>query len=228
MSFSKGKLIVIDGTDNSGKATQTDFLVEKLAYFGFPVKKIDFPQYNTKSSGLIENYLNSKYGQAEDVNPYAASCFYAVDRFDASNKIKKWLEEGKIVIADRYVTSNMAHQGGKIDNAISRKIFFNWLFDLEYTIFGLPQPDLTVVVHVEPEISEVLGWQRQAKEWRDKVRDIHEENIKYLKKVEKAYLEIANQYQDIVLINATDQSKILPKSDIHDMIWEKVVKLILK
>ena len=103
----KGKLIVIDGTDGSGKTVQTSLLVERLKKEGHPVEFIEFPQYGQKSSGLIEEYLNGKYGSAEEVGPYRASIFFACDRFAASSKMKGWLSDGKIVVANRYVFSNM-------------------------------------------------------------------------------------------------------------------------
>jgi dTMP kinase len=110
----KGVFIVIDGTDGAGKKTQTDILCEKLKAYGFAVEIADFPQYGHKSAGLVEEYLNGRYGTAEAVGPYAASIFYACDRYDASFKIRKWLAEGKVVVSNRYVAANMGHQGGKI------------------------------------------------------------------------------------------------------------------
>src|SRR5680860_1733763 len=106
-----GKFIVIDGTDGSGKTTQLNLLKEKLESEGFDVKVADFPQYNTKSAGLVEEYLSGKYGGANDVDPYKASIFYAVDRFDASKQIYDWLASGKIVLANRYTSASLGHQG---------------------------------------------------------------------------------------------------------------------
>ena len=100
-----GKFVVIEGLDGSGKSTQSKLLTERLKKEGREVVTIDFPQYGTKSAGLVEEYLNGKYGTAEQVGPYRASVFYACDRYDASSKIKKWLSEGKIVVSDRYIVS---------------------------------------------------------------------------------------------------------------------------
>ncbi|HDH07740.1 MAG TPA: thymidylate kinase, partial [Candidatus Moranbacteria bacterium] len=144
-----GKFIVIDGTDGSGKATQTKLLVERLKNDGHDVEIADFPQYGKKSAGLIEKYLNGKYGSAEEVGPYRASIFYACDRYDASFKIRKAVEEGKIVISNRYVTANMGHQGGKIKDPEERKKYFNWLYNLEYETFSIPRPDLNIILHVD-------------------------------------------------------------------------------
>lgn len=157
-----GKLIVIDGTDGSGKATQLNFLKTKLESEGYEVMVADFPQYNQKSAGLIEEYLSGKYGQADDVTPYQASIFYAADRYDASTKIREWLKNGKIVLANRYTSANMGHQGGKIENPLERKAFFNWLYELEYKLFNIPQPDLSIILHVEAVISQKLAQKEPA------------------------------------------------------------------
>ncbi len=109
-----GKFIVIEGLDGSGKSTQSKLLTQYLRKEGYKVEKIDFPQHGEKSAGLVDEYLNGKYGSSEEVGPYRASVFYACDRYDASFKIRKWLKEGKIVVSDRYVASNVGHQGGKI------------------------------------------------------------------------------------------------------------------
>src|SRR3989338_1874888 len=110
----KGKFFVLEGMDGSGKATQTKLLVEALKTKGHDVIKIDFPQYSKASAGLIENYLKGMYGSSSDVGPYRASIFYACDRYDLSFQIRQWLQKGNIVIADRYLASNIGHQGGKL------------------------------------------------------------------------------------------------------------------
>mgnify|MGYP001573654052 FL=1 len=110
----KGKFFVFEGIDGCGKSTQTKLLAEYFAKKGYKVEKIDFPQHGERSSALIDDYLTGKYGSSEEVGPYVASIFFAIDRYDASFKIRKWLSEGKIVISDRYVVSNLGHQGGKI------------------------------------------------------------------------------------------------------------------
>src|SRR3989338_3808567 len=127
-----GKFIVIDGTDGSGKGTQTDLILKRLQTAGHITEKADFPQYGQKSAGLVEEYLNGKYGKQKEVGPHRASIFFAIDRFDASFKIKKWLDENKIVISNRYVTANMGHQGGSIHDDKERQEYFQWLHDLEY------------------------------------------------------------------------------------------------
>ena len=221
----QGKFIVIDGTDGSGKATQTDLLVNKLKQNNYPVETISFPQYKNKSAGLIEEYLNSKYGLADKVGAYRASVFYAVDRYDASFKIKKWLDQGKIVIADRYVAANMAHQGGKIKNQAERKKYFDWLYNFEYKIFQIPKPDLNIILHVDAKIAQKLVDNKKHRDYiHGKKRDIHEAALEHLKNAEKVYLEIANAYPDFVLIKCMENNQIMSREKIHELIWREVKK----
>jgi len=161
MEKKKGLFVVFDGTDGSGKATQTELLVKKLRGKGHRVEKIDFPQYGKKSAGLVEEYLNGEYGNAGDVGSYRASIFYACDRYAASFKIKKWLEGGKIVIANRYTAANMGHQGGKLKKNSERKKYFQWLHNLEYNIFEIPKPDINLILHVEASIAQKLALQKR-------------------------------------------------------------------
>ena len=219
MSNYSGKFIVIDGTDGSGKTTQLQLLASKLVAERYEVEIADFPQYNTKSAGMVEEYLSGKYGGADDVNPYAASLFYAVDRFDASFQIREWLKQGKIVISNRYISSNFAHQGGKIENALERKLFFTWLSEIEYKIFNIPKPDLYLILHVEAEVSQKMAQDRQREDWKGKTKDIHEDNLQHLKKAEKAYLDIAQNLEDFRLIKCTRNGEIMDREDIHYLVW---------
>jgi dTMP kinase len=219
MSHYPGKFIVIDGTDGSGKTTQLQLLAGKLANEGYAIELADFPQYNSKSAGMVEEYLSGKYGEADSVNPYAASLFYSVDRFDASFQIRKWLQEGKVVISNRYISSSFAHQGGKIENPLERKLFLNWLSEIEYKIFNIPKPDLYLILHVEAEISQKLAKDRQREDWKGKTKDIHEDNLDHLKKAEKIYLEIAQNLPDFRLIKCTRNGEIMKREDISYLIW---------
>lgn len=224
----KGRLIVIDGTDGSGKATQTQLLVEELKTNNYPVEMVDFPQYGSKSAGLIEEYLNGKYGQ---VGPEAASIFYAIDRFDASFKIKEWLATGKIVIANRYVTANAGHQGGKIKDDYDRLKFFKWLDNLEYAVFNIPKPDLNIILHVPAEMAQKLVDKKSAAARtyaNGKKRDLHEADLKHLKNAEKVYMEIAKLFPNTKLVECVDGAKLLGPSEVHNKVWELVRRIALK
>ncbi len=217
---------MIDGTDGSGKATQTKMLADRLRRAGLEVEIADFPQYNTKSAGLVEEYLSGKYGDADNVGPYKASVFYACDRYDASFKIRKWLNEGKIVISNRYVTANMGHQGGKIYDALERKAYFDWLYKLEYELLNIPKPNLNIILHVPAEISQKLSQQREKIDWEGKTNDIHQENIKHLESAEKVYLEIANTFPNFTLIECVRNGQFMPREEINELVWHEVMHLL--
>lgn len=224
----KGRFIVIDGTDGSGKATQANLLVEELKLAGYKVEMADFPQYGSKSAGLIEKYLNGDYGQ---VGPEAASIFYAIDRFDASFKIRQWLKEGKIVISNRYVTANAGHQGGKIADNFQRLKFFKWLNNLEYHIFAIPRPDLNIILHMPAAMAQKLVDKKSAGDRQyvnGKKRDLHEADIKHLKNAEKVYQEIARLFPNTKLIECTVHGKLLSPGEVHNKVWELVRRMALK
>ncbi len=189
----KGTLIIIEAGDGCGKATQTKRLYERLLAEGRNVRMITFPDYDSPSSSLIKMYLRGEFGaQAEAVNPFAASTFYAVDRY-ASFK-KDWGEfyrQGGIIIADRYTTSNMAHQAVKLQDVAKRDQFLDWLWDLEFTKFGLPVPDGVLFLDLPPACSLTLRQLRAEKEDR---ADIHELDEAYLEACYRAYGLVAEKY----------------------------------
>jgi dTMP kinase len=218
-----GKFFVIEGIDGSGKTTQIRILKEKLEEYGYKIVLADFPQYNQKSAGLVEEYLSGKYGELNEINPYAASCFYAGDRFDASFKIKKWIQKGFIVLANRYVTSNMAHQGSKINNPLEKKVFYEWVQNLEYKIFRIPKPDKTFILNLDSSLAQDRSKKRHRIDWKGKVRDIHEENISHLQKSQKIFLEIAAHYPNMKLINYNQDGKILNKDEINNILFHQII-----
>ncbi|MDO4810593.1 MAG: thymidylate kinase [Eubacteriales bacterium] len=175
-----GKLIIFEGTDGSGKATQTALLCQELERRGIPYKKLDFPRYKEESSALVRLYLSGAFGShPDDVNAYAAASFYAVDRY-ASYK-QDWgafYEEGGLLIADRYTTSNAVHQTSKLP-AEERERFLNWLFDYEYGLLGLPKPTRVLYLDLPTEISEQM--MRKREESTNTQADIHEKDDAYLR-----------------------------------------------
>lgn len=226
MDKDRGRLIVIDGTDGSGKTTQLKLLKEKLEEEGFGVEVADFPQYNQKSAGMVEEYLSGKYGGAKEVTPYQASIFYAVDRFDASKQIKRWLTEGKIVLCNRYTSSNMAHQGGKIQNPLERKVFFNWLAELEHDILKIPRPDLCLILRVDAEVAQKLAQKRAREDWNGKTRDIHEEDLDHLKKAEIVYREIAENNHNYRLVNCSNSEEVMDREEIGFLVWIYISQML--
>ena len=188
-----GKLIVLEGIDGSGKATQSDLLEKELQKMGKKVMHISFPDYESDSSALVKMYLKGDFGKDPSaVNPYAASLFYAVDRFASYRmKWKSFYEDGGIVIADRYTTSNMVHQMTKQDDPAEREAFLAWLEKTEYEELELPRPDQVILLDIPLSISENLVKER-AKQGGS--MDIHEQHVEYLRKCHAAYQELVTRY----------------------------------
>jgi dTMP kinase len=180
-----GRLIVIEGLDGSGKDTQAMRLYEALRQEGLPVQKISFPNYDSDSSALVKMYLAGDFGKdPASVNAYAASTFFAVDRY-ASFK-QNWgsfYQEGGIIIADRYTTSNAVHQCSKLPQDQWDE-YLHWLFHFEYRLMGIPAPDTVVYLRVDPEVSQQLMTQRYRGD--ESKKDIHESNAAYLSKSQLA------------------------------------------
>lgn len=205
-----GKLIVIDGADGSGKATQTALLVKNLRKAGYKVKAEDFPQYGQKSAGAVEDYLAGRYGSAVELGPYIPSTFYAIDRFAAAGRVRDNLKKGMIVVSNRYVTASMGHQGGKIADKKNRDKYFKWLEDLEYNFYGIPKPDLNLILHMPPRVAQrLLG----------KKRDLHEADPGHLKAASAAYVEISKKFK-YPLIECYENGRILRRKDIAAKIWQ--------
>jgi len=178
------KLIVIEGLDGSGKATQAKRLAEGLTRQGHAVRQVSFPDYDSPSSALVKMYLGGEFGdRPSDVNAYAASTFYAVDRY--ASFMKHWRQDYArgVVIADRYTTSNAIHQCSKLEPE-EWDGFLQWLFDLEYSKMGIPQPDLVVYLRVDPEVSQALMLSRY--DGHEERRDIHEKDLDYLRRCQRA------------------------------------------
>lgn len=185
-----GKLIVIEGLDGSGKSTQLELLPENLKKFGIDTKTVSFPNYESDSSALVKMYLSGEFGKnPEDVNAYAASCFYAVDRY-ASYKTDwgKYYNDGGTVVAGRYTTSNAVHQASKLSED-KWENFLSWLYDFEYNKIGIPKPDLVIFLDMPIEVSQKLMSKRYSENGGKK--DIHERDVEYLNHCRKAALYTA-------------------------------------
>lgn len=218
-----GIFISIEGTDGSGKGTQTELLVKRLKAEGKDVEVVSFPQYGESSAAVVEDYLHGKFGTAQEVGPYRGSIFYAIDRYAAAPKIRTWLAENKIVIANRYVGSNMAHQGGKILNEIEQEKYFAWEYELEYTIFAIPKPDFSLILHVPAAVAQNLVDQKESREYlHGKKRDIHEDDLAHLQAAEMTYLKIAKKFPEYTVIECAPQEKLQSIEEIHQSIWALV------
>ena len=232
-----GKLIVIEGTDGSGKGTQLQLLLNYLNKKQISYASFDFPQYGKKSAGMVENYLTGMYGTSEEVGPYVASIFYASDRYDMGFKIRKWLDEGKIVISDRYVISNVGHQGGKlIENPEEWDKYINWLYDLEYNVFKIPRPDYTFILKTSPELSmkmsnKITDSEKQKKRVSylgdDKKQDIHEADRNHLKNTLASYMRVSEKYpEEFRIVECTDGENMLPIETVAGKILKLAKEII--
>jgi len=192
----KGKLIIIEGSDGAGKETQTNLLYNYLKGKYISSMKITFPDYSSRSSEPVKMYLSGEFGKnPNDVNAFAASSFYAIDRY-ASYKTKwgKFYNDGGIVISDRYTTSNMVHQASKINNKKDKDYFLDWLYDFEFNKIGLPLPDMVFFLKVPTEFSLDIIKNRKYSYKGNIKRDIHETNTEYLKDTYENSLYVAEKY----------------------------------
>lgn len=223
----KGKLIVIDGIDGSGKATQTAFLVKSLRKKRIKVRTIDFPSYHKNFFGkLIGDYLSGIYGDFTKVDPRVASVLYAADRFESGEKIKKWLKEGCVVIADRYTSANQIHQGGKIKDLKERRIFLNWLESLEYSVFKIPKPDLVIFLDVPVKVSRKWLEKKISDRRKKGRRDVAEENLRYLKNSRESGLFLEKKNKNWKKISCCDGMVCMLPEEIHQHVINLVEELI--
>ncbi len=220
-----GKLIVIEGTDGSGKSTQFRLLSEHLEKEKITFKHLVFPRYSEESSALIRMYLGGQFGSKPgDVNAYAASSFYAVDRY-ASYKMDwgQWYEDGGLILSDRYTTSNAVHQASK-EEGPAREAFLAWLEDFEYNKLGLPRPDLIIYLDVPTDYTEKLL--RHREQDTNTTADIHEKDMAYLATCRNCGRSAAEFYGWKVISCVKDGS-MRTMEDIHQEIYQ-AVKLCLE
>ena len=219
-----GRLIVFEGTDGSGKATQSRLLCHHLRREGFEMKNIDFPRYGKPSAAMVQEYLDGNLGKRPgDVNAYAASLFYAMDRY-ASYK-QDWgdfYEAGGLVVADRYTTSNAVHQASKLPEG-ERREYLDWLFHLEYGLLGLPKPDLVIYLDMPTEITARMMLKREAA--TNTHADIHEQDDAYLRSCRENAREIVRGCGWTHIDCARDGAPRTPE-DIHAQVWDLVRALL--
>ena len=215
-----GKLIVIEGTDGSGKSTQFRLLTKRLDDEKRSFQKLVFPQYSEPSSALIRMYLGGEFGtKPSDVNAYAASAFFAVDRYASYKKVwGQWYENGGLILSDRYTTSNAVHQASK-EPEETRDEFMKWLYEFEYDRLGLPRPDLTIYLDVPTDFTEKLLRHREAD--TDTKADIHEQDMEYLATCRRIGKAAANFYGWTV-IECVRGGAMRSIEDIHEEIYRHV------
>lgn len=225
----RGKLIVLDGSDGSGKATQTRLLLARLKTEGYRTKTLDFPQYEANFFGqLLGRSLAGEFGDFIGIDPHIGSVLYAADRFESRPMIERWLKAGYVVVLDRYVSANQIHQGGKIHDTKKQKEFLSWLDRMEHSVFGLPRPDRIVYLDVPVEVSQkLLGLEEQK---RKKVylkkgqKDQAESNPKHLAESRENALRLVKKLNNWTKIDCTRKGEMLSREAIAEKVWNVIKK----
>ena len=222
-----GKLIVIEGTDSSGKETQTRKLYERLEKEITNVRKLSFPNYKSPACEPVKMYLAGAFGDnALDINPYPVSTMFAIDRY-ASYKMEweKFYQDGGIIVTDRYTTSNMVHQASKIESIDKKNEYLDWLEELEYSKMGIPRPDLIIFLNMPTETAAELMAQRKNKITGKDIKDIHEKDISYLKKSYENACNIAKKYNWLE-IKCVENGRLKTIDEIGEEIFSVVEKIL--
>lgn len=217
----KGRLVVLEGLDSSGKATQAKLLKEKLEAKGKKVKAYSFPRYESFFGKMIAKYLKGELGEKEFISEEFVSLIYSLDRYEVRNEITSFLEKGFIVLMDRYYTSNYAFQTAKLEES-KRKDFLDWLKKIESR---MPAPDLVFFLDVPSEVSQKLMESRKQKDYMKEKKDIHEKDLLYQKKVREMFLELCRTEKNWVKISCVSGNKMKSVEEINEIVYGKLFKL---
>lgn len=192
MATTSGRLIAIEGIDGSGKGTQLELLQKALRERGVAVHATNFPHYQSWFGSMVGQFLNGKFGALETVDPHFAALLYAGDRFEAKGELTDALAQGKLVLADRYIASNLAHQTGRVP-AAQRSEFIAWLEHLEYNIYGLPREDRVIYLRVPPAQAQALVSQKAARSYTIAKQDIQESSLRHLQDAAEMYDQLSKR-----------------------------------
>lgn len=217
--MTKGKLVVIEGSDGSGKSTQMELLISLFKKQHIPYGALKFPQYHKTFFGKwIARFLKGEFGPLDNLSPYLVMFPYAADRWQAKAEIEDWLKSGKIVISDRYATS-CVYQAAKVSKEKQQQ-FIDLSYSIEYEAFGIPKEDLVLYLHVPVAVTQKLLTQKGNRKYmgNQNRKDLYESDIKLLYEVEKNYLTACKKYPHWVKIDCVSSGQILPKEDIHQKI----------
>ena len=227
MQENKGTFIVIEGTDGSGKGTQFALLTQRLRDTGYDVAAFDFPRYEEESSYFVRRYLNGAYGALNQIGPYTASLFYALDRYEAAPAIREALAAGKVVISNRFTGSSMGHQGTKLKHPEERRGYFIWLDNLEFQLLNIPRPDMSFVLRVPADIAQQLVDQKGERSYTDKKRDIHEADLEHMRLAVETYDDLCTLFpKDFTRIDCQRSGKLLSIDEISSLLWARVSPLL--
>ena len=219
-------LIAIEGIDGSGKGTQAGKLHQKCQQQGISSSLIGFPRYDQTLFGKsIGDFLNGRFGQLDEVNPFLASLLYAGDRFESRDHIFQMLESSQVVIFDRYIPSNIAHQGAKLSGA-ERAEFIQWIEQIEYEIYSMPRLDLAILLDLPADYAQKLVAEKQARSYTEKVADLQEADQSYLANVRQVYLHLAEVNPHWQKINSLHENQLRSIEEIGNEIWSHVSGLL--
>jgi len=219
--MNKGRIIVLEGLDSSGKATQTELLKEKLEKNGVKAKIYSFPRYNEFFGKLIAKYLKGELGKKEVLPEEFVSLLYSLDRYEIKKEIEEKLGQGFTLIMDRYYTSNFAYQSAKFEDTKKKSEFIEWMKKIEER---MPKPDLVCFLDVPAEFSQKLMDSRKQKDYMKEKKDIHEKDFGYQKKVRKEFIELCGKERNWIKIDCVEGNKLKTKNEISEMLWKHVKK----
>ena len=228
MSRSKGLFFVLDGPDGSGKTTQTELLARHLKQTGKKVLLVDFPQYHDSFfGGMVGEYLKGRYGNVFQISPYLSSTLYALDRWSAREKIARALKAGVIVLANRFTSSNIIHQGAKINHPSDRKKYFAWVEQMEYKVLGIPRPTKVIFLDVPTRISWKLIESRNRTGYAaGSKRDEHEKSKDHLTKAYHNARTYAQHHRDWIIVPCTKGEQLLSPLEVHKKLFEAIQKIL--
>jgi dTMP kinase len=200
------KLIAIEGIDGAGKGTQAGRLVTSLRTFGLRVDTLQFPRYSATTFGsAIGDFLNGRFGSLSEVHPQLAAVLYAGDRFESRPLLLSMLEQNDVVVLDRFVASNLAHQAAKLDGS-ERMTLIDWIEKVEFDIFQLPRPDLTILIDMSSQMSRELVSRKSARDYTTQEADLQESDLPYLERVRRCYMALALSRLDWRTVHGLDES----------------------
>jgi dTMP kinase len=216
----KGRLVVLEGTDSSGKATQARLLADRLRAEHFEVELASFPRYESRFGVLVGKYLAGDFGPKEQLDPHAVAMLYAMDRFDFFSTLNGWLVEGKIVVLNRYKASNWAHQGARFESSKQQDAFIRWMMQLEAP---LPEADVTFFLEMPEVHAQALmeNADRSADYRKGATRDQHESDVAYLKRTREIYARLCRRL-DWIRISCVTSSAVRDRGVVADEIWNKL------
>ncbi len=228
MGAKRGFLVAICGIDGSGKTVQTELLAARAREAGWRVETMEFPRYGEGVFGeVIARYLRGEFArEAAAVNPYLAALPFACDRWQAAPTLRRWLGDGALVVCNRFVGANLAHQGAKLPDPAERARFLDWVRELEYEVFELPRPDLQVWLEMPPALAVELISKKSERKYLRQQRDIHESSLPHLEATHEVYRELAAEEPGWVRVECAPAGRLLSPEEVAAKVWTTVSRMV--